>query len=204
VIIAVIKRGKGEIVIVSEPRLLSNALVAQTDNSILAAHLLSPTGQSVTFDEFYHGLAVRGNPLYLLTRPGFAVVTAGLLVSVGVWTWRAALFLGPPLADPEPARRDIGQYIDAMSDFFGRGLDHRRFLVREARDGVLQQLCEELKLPAETSNIDTILAALRRRDPLRAEALRVQLQQIDMALAKPGDFPKSSFLPTMQRLAGCL
>ena len=129
------------------------SLLAKADNSVLAARLLAPKGRASSFDEFYHGLAVRGNPLYLLTRPGFAAVTLGILLGVGVWTWRQAVFLGPPLVDPEPSRRDIGEYIDAMGDFFRRGPGHRRFLVREVRDGVLQQLCQELKLPPDKLDV---------------------------------------------------
>ena len=67
-------RGKGEIVIVSDPRLLANALLAKADNSVLAVNLLAPHGETVVLDEFYHGLSVRGNALYLFTRPGYAAV----------------------------------------------------------------------------------------------------------------------------------
>jgi hypothetical protein len=203
-LVAALKRGRGEIIVISDPRLLANALLPKGDNSVLAAHLLAPAGESVVFDEFYHGLAVRGDPLYLLTRPGFAAVAVGLLVGVGVWTWRKAVFLGPPLPDVQPARRDIGHYIDAMGDFFGRGPGHRRFLVRETRDGVLQQLCQELKLPTDTTDVDTIATALRRRDPARADLLERAVRQVNTMLAERGDFSKSAYLPTMQQLASCL
>ncbi len=203
-LVAAIARGQGEIVVVSDPRLLSNTLLATADNSVLAAHLLSPAGDRVVFDEFYHGLAVRGNPIYLLTRPGFAAVTVGLLLGVGVWTWRKAVFLGPPLPDVPATRRDIGQYINAMGDFFGRGPGHRRFLVRETRDGVLQQLCQELKLPPDTADVTTIVSALARRDPARANTLQHAVAQINATLAAGGEFPKSSYLPSLERLASCL
>lgn len=203
-VVAAIKRGRGEIVVVSDPRLLANVFLAKGDNSVLAAHLLSPHGESVVFDEFYHGLAVRGNPLYLFTRPGYAAVAIGILLGVGVWTWRKAVFLGPHLPDVVPARRDIGQYIDAMGDFFLRGPDHRRFLMRETRDGLLQQLCQDLKLPPDTADMQTIFAAMERRSPARADVLRQTLKQIDASLAARGDVPKSIYLPALQRLASCL
>jgi hypothetical protein len=204
VVVTTIPRGKGEIVVVSDAQLFTNANIARADNSVIATHLLAPGGRPVVIDEFYHGLAVRGNPLFLLTRPGFAAVTLGLLICVGVWAWRSAVFLGPPLVQSPPSRRDIGQYIDAMGDFFARGPDHRRFVAREIRDGVLHQLCEELKLPADTTNVDTILAALRRRNPQRADRLSKLLVEVDHTLAGSGEFPRSEFLPTMQRLAGSL
>ncbi|MEX2316409.1 MAG: DUF4350 domain-containing protein [Pirellulales bacterium] len=201
-LVAVVQRGAGRIVLISEPQLLSNALLAKADNSVLAAHLLAPKVQPVVFDEFYHGLAVRGNPFYLLTRPGFAAVTLGILLGVGVWTWRQAVFLGPPLADRQPSRRDIGEYIDAMGDFFCRGAGHRRFLVREVRDGMLHQLCQELKLPPDKLDVDEITALLARRDPKRAETLRGLFGEIAAQLQSPREYPAGKFLPTMHRLAG--
>jgi hypothetical protein len=203
-LVAVVRRGAGEIVLVSEPSLWNNRLVSEADNSVLAAHLLAPKGQEVVFDEFYHGLAVRGNALYLLTLPGFAAVSVGLLLSVGAWTWRSAMFLGPPLSDREPSRRDISEYIDAMGSFFCRGPGHRKFLVRETRDGVLWQLCRELNLPLDTPDIGVISAALRRHNPRRAARLDRLLSEVDAALAAPREYPKAKFLPSLQGLVGCL
>lgn len=203
-VVAAVKHGNGEIVVISEPRLFANGLLAKADNSVLAVNLLSPQREQVVFDEFYHGLAVRGNALYLFTRPGYAAAALGLLLAVAVWMWRKAVFLGPHLPDIPPARRDIGQYIDAMGDFFVRGPDHRRFLMREIRDGTLQQLCQELKLPPDTTNTETILSALERRSPSRANLLRRVLRQMDALLTARGDVPKAAYLPTLQQLASCL
>lgn len=203
-LVVAVTRGKGEIVIVSDPRLLANALLAKADNSVLAVNLLAPHGETVVLDEFYHGLSVRGNALYLFTRPGYAAVAVGLLLGVAVTSWRKGVFLGPPLPDLGPARRDIGQYVDAMADFFARGPDHRRFLMREMRDGALQQVCQELALPPDTANTDAILTVLERRSPARAEELRRILPKIEAALAARGDVPKSIYLPLLQRLASCL
>ena len=46
--------------------------------------------------------------------------------------------------------------------------------------------------------------AARERDPKRADDLGRLLSNVDAALASRGDFPRSEFLPTMQRLAGFL
>lgn len=201
-IVAAIERGKGEIIVVSDPALFSNAIIARNDNSVLAANLLSPRGQPVSFDEYYHGLAVRGNPLFLLTRPGFAAVAVGLLLLTGMIVWRAAVYLGPPLPDPHRSRRGIEEYVRAMGSFFYRGPGHRTFLIREVRDGVLRELCEQLHLPPHTPNVDRIVAALRRRSPERAEALQTTLADVDCVL--DAGCPKHMFLPSAQRLAGCL
>jgi hypothetical protein len=203
-LVSVIRQGAGEIVVVADPAIFTNRLIARADNSVLAVNLLSPERQDVVFDEFYHGLAVRGNPLYLLTRPGFAAVTIGLLLLVGALAWRAAVFLGPSLGDTQTKRRDIGEYVLAMGDFFSRGRDSRRFIVHELRDGVLRQVCRELRLPMDTLDVDTITSALARRDRSRAERLAATIREVDADLALAGDYPRSSFLPVMQRLANCL
>jgi hypothetical protein len=203
-LVAVIERGAGEIVVVADPAILSNRLLARADNSVLAVNLVSPERQDVVFDEFYHGLAVRGNPLYLLTRPGFAAVTTGLLLLVGTLAWRSAVFLGPPLGDTQTKRRDIGEYVMAMGEFFSRGQGSRRFIVHELRDGVLRQICRELRLPMDTLDVEAITTALARRDRARAERLATAIRDVDSELALPGDYPRSSFLPVMKRLASCL
>jgi hypothetical protein len=203
-LVAVLRRGAGEIVVVADPAVVSNRLIAHADNSVLAVHLLSPQRDDVVFDEFYHGLAVRGNPLYLLTRPGFAAVSVGLLIIVGALAWRAAVFLGPPLQDTKTRRRDIGEYVRAMAAFFSHGSGSRRLIVREVRDGVLRHICRELRLPMDTLDVDAITSALERRDRNRAERLASAVREVDASLASSGDYPRSSFLPVMQRLANCL
>jgi hypothetical protein len=203
-LVAILQRGKGEIVVIADAAIMSNNLIATADNSILAVNLLSPQGKSVVFDEFYHGLSVRGNPMYLLTRPGFAAVTVGLLAMVGVVAWRSAIFLGPPLADSRKKRRDIGEYVSAMAEFFSRGQGSRRFIVREMRDGVLRQVCRELRLPADTVDVDKITAALSRRDRKRADNLAAIVRDVDANLQATDEYPRSNFLPTIKRLASCL
>jgi hypothetical protein len=183
---------------------VSNRLLAEADNSVLAARLVAPQGNAVVFDEFYHGLAVRGNPLYLLTRPGFAAATLGLLLVVGVTTWRAAVFLGPPIGATQATRRDIGEYIRAMSQFFSRGRGSRRFLIGEIRDGVLRQVCHELRLPMDTIDSERIIDALGRRDRQRARRLADVVREVTATLAQHGEYPQEQFLPAIQRLASCL
>jgi hypothetical protein len=114
------------------------------------------------------------------------------------------VFLGPPLADTKTRRRDIGEYVRAMAEFFSRGHGSRRFIIREVRDGVLRQVCREMRLPMDTLDVSTITSALARHDRKRAERLATTIREVDSALESPGDYPRSSFLPIMQRLASCL
>jgi hypothetical protein len=202
---AVIKRGAGEIVVVAEPAVFANANLGQADNSVLAANLLAAAGRKTCFDEFYHGLSVRGNPLYVLTKPGFAALALGLALTYAGVSWRMGAFLGPPLPAPQAVRRHIGEYVNAMGRFFLRAPDSGPFLLREIRDGVLRHWCQELGLPLETSREATILAALRRHDPQAAARLEAVLAESNSSLASAEDRrPPSLDVSLLQRLAACL
>ncbi|MEZ6051056.1 MAG: DUF4350 domain-containing protein [Planctomycetaceae bacterium] len=196
--------GKGEIIVVSDPQLFANRLIAGADNSILAVNLLSPDGRPVSFDEFYHGLGVRGSPLYLLTRMSYATVTLGLLFFLGVWTWREAVFLGPPLADTEASRRDISEYIDAMGRFFSVGSSGRGRLVEQVRDGVLRQISNEAGLPPDAGDVEHIASVIARRDIHRSEMLLESIRSVDTALQTRRHWSESQTLDAMQRMTDCL
>jgi hypothetical protein len=203
-LVAHFPRGNGAIIVIGDPYIVANRFIAESDNSVLAVHLLSPARQGVLFDEFYHGLGVRGNPLYLLTRPGYAAVILAVLLAIAAWTWREAIFLGPPLPDAASPRRDIGEYVEAMARFFRRGRRSRPFLVREVRDGVLGAICQEVGLPPETHEKDTIIAAVARRDADRAARLEKALADIDGRLAHPQHWSQSQTYGAMQRITACL
>ena len=198
------QRGAGEIVVISDPLLLSNRLIARSDNSILAARLLAPSGQSVLFDEFYHGLGVRGQPLYLLTRLSYASVTIGILLALGLSTWRKAVFPGPPLPDDRVRRRDIREYVNAMARFFSEGSRGRGRLVEELRNGVLRQLSIEMGLPPDTTDVDRIATVMGRKESERAKLLRDATQLVDQAIQSRRRWSQSETLDAMRRMSVCL
>jgi len=197
-------RGKGEIVLLAEPKLFSNQFLARSDNSLLAVRLLSPASQPVIVDEFYHGLSVRGNPLWLLTRPGYGALAIGLLLTAGVVIWREAVFLGPPLGDESTSRRDVTEYIRAMGRFFAVGPESRRFLVTELRHGVLRELSVELSLPPDRQDVELTVAMLARRDPARAESLKKAIRDADALLATRQSWTEVQTLDVMRSLSSCL
>ncbi len=202
-LIAQFKRGEGEIIVIADQHMLTNRFLGRADNSVLAVHLMSPEGNPVVFDEFYHGLSVRGNFLYLLTRPTYAAIFLAILLLVGLWAWREAIFLGPPLADTNSSRRDIGEYVDAMARFFQHGRKSYPFLLNEVRDGVLHEVCLELKLPM-THDVDVVVSTLARRDPERAERLELALAAVDQELNSPEHLNKSITTDLMKRITACL
>lgn len=204
ILVAAFPRGKGSIVVVAEPALLNNRLLALEDNSLLAAGLVSPEGQPVVFDEFFHGLSVRGNSLFLMTRPGYAALALGLLLVTGLFVWREAIALGPPLPDPVIQRRDIGEYVHAMGQFLAGGSGARLQLVEELRNGVLRELCKEFSLPEESGHPELVAGLAARRNPRRGDRIETTFREIDTLLASHPSWSDAQTLEAMRRLTACL
>ncbi len=177
--------GKGEVVVVSNPYLAANANLGAADNSVLLVHLISGGRSEVVFDEFYHGLTVRGNALWLLSKPPYAVITVCMLTVVGLWIWRQAIFLGPSRVDMPSSRRSIGEYVEAMSRFMLNGRGSAHFMLRQVREGVLWQLSKILGLPPQQQNTEIILGLLARRQPQKATQLEAALKFADGVLSDP-------------------
>lgn len=204
VLAALYRRGEGEMVVMGCPAIAENDLIARHDNSVLMVRLLAAPGRPVVFDEFYHGLTIRGNPLWLFAQRGYATTTLCLLVAIGLWTWREAVFLGPPL-DPKPAsRRSLGEYVDAMARFLNRGGSSQRFLLREVRSGVLKAVRDELHLPPSRDHVEELAAVLARRDPGRARQLVEAMAAVDEALARKRVLKESVAVDLFKRMSRCL
>ena len=197
-------RGKGEIVVIAEPLVLGNGQLAEVDNAVLTYDLLRSGDRSVIFDEFYHGLSVRGNPLWLLTRRGAALLVTVLLLGIAVGIWRQAIILGPPLAYVPRSRRVILEYIDAMAGFLTRSTGVKPFLLVEAREGVLRLLGERLNLPPGQHDRETITAALTRRSPTESQGFQEALVQLDRAIQQGHTVSAPSTIQAIQRLFRCL
>ncbi len=204
ILAAVYHRGKGELVVVASPAIAENRLIARHDNSVLAVQLLAVPARPVVFDEFYHGLTIRGNPLWLFTQRGYAATTLCLLTVIGLWIWREAVFLGPPLAPQAQSRRSIGEYVDAMARFLNRGGSSRAFLLREVRSGVLHAVRDELHLPPLRDHVDELAAVLARRDPRRARQLIEAVGAVDEALSRKVVLRKAVAEDLFKRMSRCL
>ncbi|MFV0445943.1 MAG: DUF4350 domain-containing protein [Planctomycetaceae bacterium] len=194
--------GNGEIIVVSDSTLFSNVTLPRGSNAVWLVAMLTADGrQPVVFDEFYHGLTIRGNAWWLLTRPALAgLATCGLLL-LGLWTWRRGVSLGPPLADQTPTRRMIGEYISAMAHFFLRGRDAERFVLREQRDGVWRRLCQQSGLPPGRTTLDQLVARYDRQDPQQAAQIQTTLLAADQALTRSNAAAHPPLLEIMRDLS---
>jgi hypothetical protein len=196
--------GQGEVIVVGDARLLSNRLLAREDNSVLAVRLLLGDRQQVQFNEFYHGLSVRGNPLWLFTRRGYALLASVILAVVAVATWRSAVLLGPPLSALEPSRRTVAEYIDAMSQFLNRGRRTRQHLLQAVASGTLRRIAAEFGVSHNREDAATVTAAVARRDSALAARLRDATAAVDAVLAKHDKATEKETVLAMRQLQDCL
>lgn len=194
----------GEIVVVGSPEVAENRTLALGDNSVLMAHLLADSRRTVAFDEFYHGLTVRGNPLWLATRPGFGATALAIVLACAALIWRKAVVLGPPLAAAARSRRSIGEYVDAMSRFFYRGATSRSFVLAQVRDGALHAIRRELGLPPGREKVEELAAVVARRDPARAARLVEAVMRIDKTLSSHQPCRPADALRLLQGISNCL
>jgi Domain of unknown function (DUF4350) len=202
-IAAVFPLGMGRVVVLADARLAQNRLVGQADNPVLVAHLLADSGKPVMFDEFYHGLTIRSNPFWLLSRFPYGILAASVLAATLVMGWRAYRYLGPPLAPRPVSRRTLSEYVEAMARLLNRSKQPAHFLLTEIRQGLLWRLRHDLGLPPGNEEVDKIVWILERRDPPLAQKAREAIRAIDDSLARPNQSAKE-LAATLAKVSVCV
>jgi hypothetical protein len=166
---AVVGRGKGRVILLAAPSLLTReGLVLgndwRDDNVLFLANVcaLHARDGTVYFDEFHHGLRSGGGFWGYLGYHGRRLVLLPFLVVVGVAVWNRAVRLGPAVPAPRPPSDDAVEYATALARIYQRA-GARRLLGRTLARGFLAALTRHLRLrrnalPAE------VLAAWRQQD----------------------------------------
>lgn len=176
-VLAEYKHGKGSVILVADPALFQNLSLRQADNNVLAVQVLSSDRTSVVFDEFYHGLAIRGNPLWVFAQPGYRILILLLLMTVGLYIWHAMPTFGIIHAPQSDHRRSLQIYLDSVSRLLVRTHQHQTQLLIEGEKSFLWKMAKHLDLPGERNPREAIRKRLERRDP---ETLR----EFDAVLAE--------------------
>jgi hypothetical protein len=204
VIAALFQVGAGEIIVISDPAVFENRLLSQADNAVLAFNVLGKSGRLLLWDEFYHGLTIRGNPFYLLTRGTYALIAVMIVLATAVWVWRRSLFLGPPLATEPASRRSLDEYVTAMARFLHRGAASTKFMLSEVRGGVFWALQRKSGSSRAHDTPQDLAAVLKRRDPQAASQLLDAAHSADLILAQKSRPDRRELLQVTKDLLDCL
>jgi hypothetical protein len=194
--------GEGSVTIVSEPSLFTNHALRKSDNAVLAAHLFARQGRRSVFDEFYHGLTVRGNPFWLLTHGGYALIATALAAAAGVFAWRSSLFLGPPLPERKAMRRTVTEYVEAMARLFERART-QKFILNEFASGALWRMRKQLRLAPSHENLNAVATALARTDPTRAEKFRKSMVKLESIAKNPHGLEARTAIESAREVSEC-
>jgi hypothetical protein len=110
-------RGRGRIVVLSDPFIVANRGISRADNLQLAANIITQAGGLIAFDEYHQGRGATRNQFasYFAGTPVLAMgAQLFLLVAAIVWT-RGRRF-ARPLPAPRVDRRSKLEFVASMAE----------------------------------------------------------------------------------------
>jgi hypothetical protein len=122
-VVARLPMGAGDVIVLSTPEILENALLGEADHLALLEALTGlPEMRPVRFDERSHLLGETAGIFETLGGWGFGpfLLLAGL--TAGLAIWRAAVRTGPPERDDRDTRSDAVELVDSLADLYDRAL----------------------------------------------------------------------------------
>jgi len=167
--------GEGQLVLVSDGRLLCNWALAGEDNGYLFVTLahLTAGGRGILVEEFSHGYASATSLTRLLLKPPAVFVVAQvLLVLIALIAWRARRF-GPATPVAPGDRRFKAEHVHALADLHRRG-KHHGGAVRRLRAQLLSRWRERFAAGRAMTD-EALFAWLARRSGVDAKTMRREL-----------------------------
>jgi len=159
--------GQGRVIAIAAPELLCNRWIADADNYLLAADLVSITPGPVVFDEFHHGvLAGSGSPGDWTREPLGLGLGWGALAILLLLTIRGRTF-GPRIPVARDEGRSAAEYASAVGGLLRRS-GGRSLALRVAVESTRRALSERLGLGGDVPQ-GRLHEVLARRAPALAE-----------------------------------
>lgn len=166
--------GRGRIVVLSDPYVVSNAGVNRADNLFLAVGVVTGGGRGrVAFDEFHHGFGEARNQLfaYFSGTPVLWMFAQGALLALAL-VWTRGRRFARALPAPRPDRRSKLEFVSSMAELqqSARAYD---LAVENIYQRTRRALARYAGLPATSTaaQIAERVAARSGRDPRKLEAL---------------------------------
>ena len=163
--------GDGQVILVSDARLLCNLALAGADNGFLLVSLAELTAgeRPVLLEEFSHGYVSASSLIRLLLSPPalFLSIQVGLMLLV-LLLWRSRRF-GAVMPAPRGDRRSRAEHVEALADLHRRA-SHGRGAALRLRSHLLGRLRDRLGHGARLSDAD-LFEWLSTRMPYSAAKL---------------------------------
>lgn len=196
------RRKRGQVVFAADAFPFLNKGIGRGDNAVFAYRLATGDGsRPVVIDDYYRNLPEVVGWRGIVTRYPYSLFLLGVLLAVLCWIWMNSVAFGPRIAPPSPARRRIGEFIDAMAALFRRaGKTH--FTLKTCRDGLLDELRDEFLLPPAADD-QAVTDRIARREPDRARRVRAALEAADEILASPRHVSPSTLTKLQEMLDTC-
>lgn len=195
VLAASARAGRGQVVAIADPSILQNGTLAAAENAAFALAAVSPSGQTVLFDEGVYGSGATGfGALPPTWQTGLVLFAAAGLA----WIWAEGRRLGPacaPARQLDPARR---AHLDATAAALARTRDAAwagRMLWEELARSASRAPLTDLSLPDPPDDLEGALAV--------AGALAAHRSGRSAgALGAPGQYPTAGNGPDEGREGG--
>jgi hypothetical protein len=161
----VLVRGKGRVLVLADPSLLTRRGLLRDDNALFVVNVLRLHARDdrVYFDEYHHGFQAGGGFWGYLARHGHQSVLLPILVVAGAGIWLWAVRLGPAVPAPPAASADAVDYASALAQLY-RQTKARRLLGRTLARSFLERLRRHLRL-RRTALPAEVLSAWGQHNP---------------------------------------
>lgn len=129
-------KGKGRVIFLTDPEILTNQQIKQKDNLILFLNIVRLYGQKgIWFNEYSHGYTLPKASRNMFTWP-FRLVTIQLALGVLLLFYYWGKRFGRPIPLPPKVGRISGNYVSSMANIYRQG---------QARKLILENIYEDFK-----------------------------------------------------------
>ncbi|UCC95793.1 MAG: DUF4350 domain-containing protein [Candidatus Omnitrophota bacterium] len=130
-IVTSFREGRGKVVLISDPFVVSNQGIVRDGNIYLLRNILFTEARSgvVYFDEFDHGYRVERGLFHYFKGTSLAWVFLQFLLVGGVYVFSQGKHFGRPMALTFPKKRSVLEYVSAMAGIYQKAQTHQLGLV---------------------------------------------------------------------------
>jgi hypothetical protein len=183
---AVVRHGKGRVVVVADPNMLTRrGLIRQDgeprdDNAVFLDNVVAMHAEdrTVYFDEYHHGIQSGGGFWAYVAIHGESLTLLLLFAVTSVAIWRVAVRLGPAVSVPRTQQTDAVEYASALGLLYQRAGARRR-LSRALVRGFLGGLTRHLRLKARALPAVLLAAWRQQHQTARTAQLETLLRGVN-------------------------